>query len=134
MSFGVRAGKISSTRAISRTFASSGAFSANSTPAPTSDFVRSGTRSRRLGADQDDAAKDRGDSSPLPPRNVLAQKNGRKAHGNGSIERTKDADDRHVFHLHAAIAQYKGQRIKRAHAESHPTHTAARKMHRFGCG
>ena len=67
---------------------------------------------RRLGADQDDAAKDRGDSSPLPPRNVLAQKNGRKAHGNGSIERTKDADDRHVFHLHAAIAQYK---IGRAH-------------------
>src|SRR5207249_3451805 len=47
----------------------------------------------------------------------------------GSIERAENADNSDLLHLHSAIAQDKCERIKRAHAESHPTDAAAGEAH-----
>src|SRR5207245_10091841 len=98
---------------------------------PSKDGAWFQTHCDALSANQKDARKNDPDPRPLPARDMFAQKNGGKAHGDGSIERSKNADYRHLFHEHGAMAQSKGKSIKSAHASANPTDSSARKSHRL---
>src|SRR5258708_25209987 len=86
---------------------------------------------RNLPADEKNSQENSCDSQPLPARNMLFQKNGRKPDGDCSIQRAENADHGNLLHLHPEIAENKSAGIENAHAQNHPAHLAAGKTHRL---
>src|SRR5229473_174813 len=82
-----------------------------------------------LSADEKNSQENSRDSQPLPTRNVFLEKDRRKPDGDRSVQRTKNANHGNLLHLHSKIAEHKRAGIKKAHAEDHPAHVAARKTH-----
>src|ERR1700674_4729345 len=82
-----------------------------------------------LPTDEKNSDKNGGDPRPLPVRHVLPEEDGREPDGDGSVERTKDADHCDLLHFHSEIAEGKGAGIEHAHSQHHPAHLAARKTH-----
>src|SRR5260370_28699925 len=84
---------------------------------------------KNLPADEKNSQENRDDSNPLPARNVFLEENSRKPDRDCSIKRTKNAKHRDLLHFHSEIAQHKSAGIKDTHAQNHPAHLAARKLH-----
>src|SRR5260370_9939256 len=84
---------------------------------------------KNLPADEKNSQENRDDSNPLPARNVFLEENSRKPDRDCSIKRTKNANHRNLLHFHSEIAQHKSAGVKDTHAQNHPAHFAARKLH-----